>query len=77
MNQYLQHVAEYADIIGAVKGSVNDKKLASQFITRFFKHFPSLMDQAIEALFDLCEDEDVSVSFSSFCLKANTCGLVL
>ncbi|KAI5732925.1 hypothetical protein M8J76_005710 [Diaphorina citri] len=56
-----EHVAEYADIIGAVKGSVNDKKLASQFITRFFKHFPSLMDQAIEALFDLCEDEDVSV----------------
>uniref|UniRef100_A0A8D9AQI4 Apoptosis inhibitor 5 n=1 Tax=Cacopsylla melanoneura TaxID=428564 RepID=A0A8D9AQI4_9HEMI len=56
-----EHVEEYSEIIGAVKGSVNDKKLASQFITRFFKHFPTLMDQAIEALFDLCEDEDVSV----------------
>lgn len=56
-----EHVSEYAEIIGAVKGSINDKKLASQFITRFFKHFPTLMDQAIEALFDLCEDEDVSV----------------
>lgn len=56
-----EHVGEYAEIIGAVKGSINDKKLASQFITRFFKHFPTLMDQAIEALFDLCEDEDVSV----------------
>lgn len=56
-----EHETEYSEIIGAVKGSVNDKKLASQFITRFFKHFPPLMDQAIEALFDLCEDEDVSV----------------
>lgn len=46
----------------AVKGSPNEKRLASQFIARFFKHFPSVAEQAIDCLFDLCEDEDVAVS---------------
>lgn len=49
-----------------VKGSTQEKILASQFITRFFKHFPSLSEQAVECLFDLCEDEDVSVGILFF-----------
>lgn len=58
-----QHEAEYLEILTAVKGSSKEKRLASQFIARFFKHFPALADQAIEAQLDLCEDEDVAVSW--------------
>lgn len=56
-----EHTEEYLEIMTAVKGSSKEKMLASQFITRFFKHFPSLSEQAIECLFDLCEDEDVTI----------------
>lgn len=59
---FFQHEAEYLEILTAVKGSSKEKRLASQFIARFFKHFPTLADQAIEAQLDLCEDEDVAVS---------------
>lgn len=59
---YFQHEKEYLEILTAVKGSEKEKRLASQFIARFFKHFPHLADQAIEAQIDLCEDEDQSVS---------------
>jgi len=62
---FFQHEAEYLEILTAVKGSSKEKRLASQFIARFFKHFPTLADQAIEAQLDLCEDEDVAVSLSS------------
>lgn len=61
---FFQHEAEYLEILTAVKGSSKEKRLASQFIARFFKHFPTLADQAIEAQLDLCEDEDVAVSLS-------------
>ena len=44
-----------------MKGGPGEKRLASQFIARFFKYFPSLANQAINALFDLCEDDDVMV----------------
>lgn len=46
----------------AVKGSSKEKRLASQFIGKFFKHFPNLADGAIDAQLDLCEDEDIQVS---------------
>lgn len=36
--------------------------MASQFIGNFFKHFPELSDTAIDAQFDLCEDDDTQVS---------------
>ncbi|KAG8230758.1 hypothetical protein J437_LFUL009818 [Ladona fulva] len=56
-----EHEKEYLEILTAVKGSDKEKRLASQFIARFFKHFPNLSDQAIEAQLDLCEDEDVAI----------------
>ena len=37
------------------------KRLSAQFIARFFKHFPDEAEKAINALLDLCEDEDVAV----------------
>lgn len=57
-----QHEKEYLEIIEAVKGSDKEKRLASQFIAKFFKHFPNLADQAIEAHLDLCEDDDIAVN---------------
>lgn len=57
----LQHVKEYEDILKAVKGSSKEKRLASQFIGKFFKHFPDLSDAAIDAQLDLCEDDDMQV----------------
>ena len=45
-----------------MKGDASEKKLACQFIPRFFKDFPKLAEQAIDAQLDLCEDEDAVVS---------------
>lgn len=56
-----KHEKEYLEILAAVKGSGKEKRLASQFIAKFFNSFPNLSDQAIEAQFDLCEDDDVAI----------------
>lgn len=56
-----KHVDVYLKIIAGTKSGTNEKKLAAQFITRFFKHFPKEMPCAIEAIFDLCEDDDVII----------------
>ena len=48
-------------IMGGIKSGPSEKRLASQFIARFFRHFPALSDDSLDAIFDLCEDEDTSV----------------
>lgn len=58
----VQHEAEYKEILDAIKGSAKEKRLASQFIGKFFKFFPNLAETAIDAQLDLCEDEDIQVS---------------
>lgn len=58
-----QHEKEYLEILAAVKGTPKEKRLASNFIARFFKDFPKLADQALQAQLDLCEDDDVSVKY--------------
>uniref|UniRef100_A0A2K6KJB3 Apoptosis inhibitor 5 n=2 Tax=Rhinopithecus TaxID=542827 RepID=A0A2K6KJB3_RHIBE len=57
-----QHKDAYQVILDGVKGGTKEKRLAAQFIPKFFKHFPELADSAINAQLDLCEDEDVSTS---------------
>lgn len=57
----LQHKDEFLFIISATKGNPSEKRLASQFIARFFKYFPEQAGEAINALFDLCEDDDSAV----------------
>lgn len=42
-------------------GSEKEKKLAAQFISKFYKHFPDLVETAIDRQLDLCEDEDVQI----------------
>ena len=56
-----EHEAAYKEILLAVQGGPNEKRLASQFIARFFKHFPNLADRALNAHLDLCEDDDVAI----------------
>ena len=50
--------------MGAVKGTDKEKKLASQFIAKFAKSFQTLENETIDAMFDLCEDDDVLVSWT-------------
>lgn len=52
---------DFKDILAAVKGSPNEKRLASQFIAKFFSKFPEHADASLEAILDLCEDEDVNI----------------
>ncbi|XP_015424960.1 PREDICTED: apoptosis inhibitor 5-like [Myotis davidii] len=58
---FFQHKDAYQVILDGVKGGTKEKRLAAQFIPKFFKHFPELADSAINAQLDLCEDEDVSI----------------
>jgi len=51
----------YREIINATRGSSTEKRLASQFICKFYKDFPNLQELAVDSLFDLCEDEDVEI----------------
>ncbi|KAM4617336.1 apoptosis inhibitor 5 [Discoglossus pictus] len=56
-----QHKDAYQVILDGVKGGAKEKRLAAQFIPKFFKNFPDLADAALNAQLDLCEDEDVSI----------------
>lgn len=63
----LQHKDAYQVILDGVKGGPKEKRLAAQFIPKFFSSFPEMADAAINAQLDLCEDEDVSVSIYRLC----------
>ncbi|XP_014676482.1 PREDICTED: apoptosis inhibitor 5-like [Priapulus caudatus] len=56
-----EHQEEYLRILEAARGGPNEKRLASQFIARFFRHFPDLATRALDAQIDLCEDDDVAI----------------
>lgn len=60
-----KHEATYLQIVSGTKGGVKEKQLAAQFIARFFKHFSKHSDVAIDAIFDLCEDEDITIRKSA------------
>lgn len=61
-----QNEADYLGIIAAAKGSAKEKQLAAQLIPRFFKHFPGLSSDAINAQLDLCEEDELGVSWCFF-----------
>ncbi|ESO91609.1 hypothetical protein LOTGIDRAFT_191299, partial [Lottia gigantea] len=68
-----EHEEEYVSFIEAVKGGPGEKRLASQFITRFFKYFPQCAAKAVNALFDLCEDTDVNIRKQAIKDLPNVC----
>jgi len=49
---------EYRQFLDAAHRSDKEKRLASQFITRFVEYFPNTYEDAINAMLDLCEEED-------------------
>ena len=56
-----QHTSEYEAVLKGVRGDTQTKKLASQFIARFSPQFPNLGDASLDAILDLCEDDDVTI----------------
>lgn len=48
----------YQSFLDATKATLPEKKLACQFIPRFFHLFPTLAEGAIDAQLDLCEEEE-------------------
>lgn len=56
-----ENVEAYKVIMNGTKSGSSQKRLASQFIVRFHRHFPELSEESLEAMFDLCEDDDFSV----------------
>lgn len=53
--------ADFRGILAAAVGSTKEKELAAQFIPRFFKLFPNLSAEGINAQLDLCEDDDLGI----------------
>lgn len=51
----------FKNLIEAIKQGPQEKKLALQFIAKFCKNFPAEMNKTVEAVIDLCEDEDITV----------------
>uniref|UniRef100_A0A8C9G8J7 Uncharacterized protein n=1 Tax=Piliocolobus tephrosceles TaxID=591936 RepID=A0A8C9G8J7_9PRIM len=45
-----QHKDAYQVILDGVKGGTKEKRLAAQFILKFFKHFPELVDSSWRTL---------------------------
>ncbi|KAK6124226.1 hypothetical protein DH2020_042062 [Rehmannia glutinosa] len=57
-----ENAEDYENIIKAVKSSsVKARQLAAQLIPRFFKYFPGLSVNAVDAHLDLCEAEELGI----------------
>ncbi|CAI5936422.1 unnamed protein product [Closterium sp. NIES-65] len=55
-----QNEKDYLGVIAAATGSSKAKLFAAQQIPRFFKFFPQLSAEGINAQLDLCEDDDIN-----------------
>ncbi len=65
--------SDYERIIEGGSGDTSEKRLASQFIAHFFKHFanvPDVAERALNALMDLCEATDAVVRSCSLAFVA-------
>lgn len=60
-NNSAEALDAYHKLLEAVKQGPQEKKLALQFIGKFCKNFPAEMSKTLDAVFDLCEDEDINV----------------
>ena len=66
----------YQELLVGVKGDKKLKQLSCQFIMRFFKFFSqseTLLEQTLDALFDLCEDNDASIRRQAIKELPNIC----
>jgi hypothetical protein len=58
---HAEHLSEYLEIIEGVKGDDQCKRLASQFIARFYSFYPDISEQSMNGILDLCEDMNVDI----------------
>ena len=56
-----QYEDQFKTILNGVKGDNSTKKLTSQFVSRFFSKYPALANDSLDAILDLCEDEEVDI----------------
>eukprot|EP00475_Leptophrys_vorax_P030691 TRINITY_DN4616_c0_g1_i1.p1 TRINITY_DN4616_c0_g1~~TRINITY_DN4616_c0_g1_i1.p1 ORF type:complete len:543 (-),score=58.06 TRINITY_DN4616_c0_g1_i1:8-1636(-) len=56
-----QNESDYLAVIGAATAGRQEKLFAAQQIPRFFKFFPQLSAEGINAQLDLCEDDDIAI----------------
>jgi len=68
-----EHQKEYEQILTGVKGDVGARKITAQFISRYFATFPELEEQSLDALFDLCEDDDSNIRKQSIASLGVVC----
>ncbi|XP_076805190.1 apoptosis inhibitor 5-like [Clavelina lepadiformis] len=68
-----EHPEVYKTILKGVEGTTAAKRLSAQFISRFFKHFSDQAEAAINALLDLCEDEDPGIRKAAIKEIPNLC----
>lgn len=53
---------EYESILNGVKcKGANEKRLTATLIARYFAHFFDMRDKSLDAMFELCEDDDVNI----------------
>ncbi|XP_050503779.1 apoptosis inhibitor 5 [Diabrotica virgifera virgifera] len=64
---------EYLECISHREGSANEKKLVTQIIGQYFKHFPQQEDISVDALIDICEDNDPSTRISGIRVLPTIC----
>ncbi|KAH9528819.1 Apoptosis inhibitor 5 [Dermatophagoides farinae] len=68
-----QFESDYLAVLNAVHGSSQEKQFCSQFISKFFVHFPDHYESAIELLLDLCEDDDPNIRLPAIKELPNIC----
>lgn len=63
----------YIFLLEAVEGDLMVRQLAAQFIPRFFDKFPKLEQRAVDALLDLCEDDEKTIRIHAIHGLAELC----
>ena len=74
-NNSAEALDAYRKLIEAIKQGPQEKKLGLQFIAKFCKNFPDEMTKTLEAVIDLCEDEDITVRTARRAIQTPPCFL--
>merc|ERR1711935_1067729 len=59
--EFPKYEEQFKTILSGVHGDNNTKKLASQFTSRFFSKYPAYANDSLDAILDLCEDDNVDI----------------
>lgn len=56
-----QGIKHYKELIECSRKGAQEKKLTAQLLGKYFNSYPSLQEDATEAIVDLCEEDDITV----------------